>query len=54
MNRVRVLRWNRLKKRAAVLGIDVPTLIRLDAVMQREKPQSTDMRREEIIPAATR
>jgi hypothetical protein len=30
--RTHVLRWNRLKRRAAALGVDVPTLIRLDAM----------------------
>ncbi|WP_158944224.1 hypothetical protein [Granulicella sp. S190] len=49
-----VLRWNRLKRRAADLGIDVQTLIRLDASQQREPlPDVDDGQREDIVPAAT-
>jgi hypothetical protein len=43
-----VLRWNRLKRRAAALGVDVATLIRLDAAQQREtSPDLDDDQREE-------
>jgi hypothetical protein len=34
--KARILRWNRLKRRAAALGVDVQTLIRIDAAAQRE------------------
>jgi hypothetical protein len=51
--RTSVLRWNRLKKRAAALGVDVQTLIRIDATQQRESPpQADDGQREDIVPAA--
>jgi hypothetical protein len=36
--KTRILRWSRLKRRAAVLGVDVQTLIRLDAAAQRGLP----------------
>jgi hypothetical protein len=45
------LRWNRLKRRAAALGVDVQTLIRVDAAAQREllKEADDDARSEEEI-----
>jgi hypothetical protein len=51
--RTSVLRWNRLKRRAAALGVDVQTLIRLDATQQREtSPATDDEQRGESSPAA--
>ncbi|MBB5331388.1 hypothetical protein [Tunturiibacter gelidoferens] len=51
--RTSVLRWNRLKRRAAALGVDVQTLIRLDAAQQREtSPATDDGQRNESSPAA--
>jgi hypothetical protein len=47
--RTNILRWNRLKRRAAALGIDVATLIRLDASQQRESPPADDGQRDEIL-----
>jgi len=41
MNR-RVFRWNRMQRRAADLGVDVQTLVRLDAEAQREPPPEAD------------
>ena len=49
--RTNVLRWNRLKRRAAALGVDVETLIRLDAAQQREtSPATDDGQRDESFP----
>jgi hypothetical protein len=51
--RTNVLRWNRLKRRAEALGVDVQTLIRLDATQQRETSQATDTGpHDEIVTAA--
>lgn len=50
MNRVRVLRWNRLKRRAAALGVDVQTIVKLDAVTQREPPPEADDGERENVP----
>ncbi|MBB5329988.1 hypothetical protein [Tunturiibacter gelidoferens] len=51
--RTNVLRWNRLKRRAAALKVDVQTLIRLDAAQQREtSPATDDGQRDDIVPAA--
>jgi hypothetical protein len=36
MKRQSVLRWNRLRKRADSLGVNVQTLIKIDAAAQRE------------------
>jgi hypothetical protein len=47
--RTRILRWNRLKKRAAALGVDVQTLIRLDAAAQRESPPEHNDGQREIV-----
>jgi hypothetical protein len=48
--RTSVLRWNRLKRRAEALKVDVQTLIRLDAAQQREpSPDVDDDQREEIL-----
>jgi hypothetical protein len=40
MKRTQALRWNRLRERAASLGVTVQTLIRLDAAAQRESGDS--------------
>ncbi|WP_157466527.1 hypothetical protein [Edaphobacter aggregans] len=51
--KTRILRWNRLKRRAVSLGVDVQTLIRIDAAAQRESPPDDDnVQREEILRAA--
>jgi hypothetical protein len=51
--RTNVLRWNRLKKRAAALGVSVETLVKIDANQQCEPSQkAADEQREDIVPAA--
>jgi len=46
----RILRWNRLKRRAAALGVDVQTLVKLDADALREPPSDDDDRQRKLLP----
>ena len=55
MNRVRILRWNRLKRRAAALGVDVQAIVKIDAIMQSPEADMSDNRDDTpASPTATR
>ena len=49
-----ILRWNRLERRAAALGVDLQTLIRFDAAAQRESLLEPDEEQSKIAPRQLR